>query len=224
LLVISSAGFGCAYAWTQAAHHGPLLAGLAVAMALGLECAKPLAVESVFTCLRRLAIGRALAMLALAIVAIGYSLTAELSLMATTRADATAGREKLADERQKAADRYKRAAAELSTVAPHRPAAELQALLAGKDCSRPAGAQVRALCAELGRAERRTEIEAMLSKAETDTAKRPSVGSSGGKSASSGCRGAPTPSKTKRAKSYSNAATWALDEIRALCAPKTVPA
>jgi hypothetical protein len=176
LLVFSSAGFGCVFAWHQAAHHGPALAVLAVAMALGLEVVKPFAVEAVFDSMRRLAVGRALAMLALAVVAIGYSLTAELSLMATTRADAAAGRESALDARQKAADRYKRAAAELSTLAPSRPSSELQALLAGKDCGRPIGPRVRELCAELGRAERRTELEAALSKAESDTAARPSIG------------------------------------------------
>jgi hypothetical protein len=176
LLVFSSAGFGCVYAWHQAGHHGLALAVLAVAMALGLECAKPFAVEAVFDCLRRLAIGRALAMLVLAAVAIGYSLAAELSLMATTRADATASREDVVDARQKAADRYKRAAAELSTLEPTRPALELQALLGGADCGRPTTVKVRALCAELGRATRRAELEGVLSKAETDTGARPSVG------------------------------------------------
>ena len=48
LLVFSSAGFGCVYAWHQAGHHGPALAVLAVAMALGLEVVKPFAVEAVF--------------------------------------------------------------------------------------------------------------------------------------------------------------------------------
>ena len=176
LLVFSSAGFGCVFAWHQAAHHGPALAVLAVAMALGLEVVKPFAVEAVFDSMRRLAVGRALAMLVLAAVAVGYSLTAELSLMATTRADAAAGRESALDARQKAAERYKRAAAELSTLAPSRPSNELQALLAGKDCGRPIGPKVRELCAELGRAERRTELEAALSKAEADTAARPSLG------------------------------------------------
>ena len=62
LLVFSSAGFGCVFAYQQAAHHGLALAGLAVAMALGLELAKPFAVESVFACLRGFAIVRAIAM------------------------------------------------------------------------------------------------------------------------------------------------------------------
>src|SRR5262245_39301541 len=58
LLVFSSAGFGCVFAYQQAAHHGPALAVLAVAMALGLEVSKPFAVEAVFDCLRRFAVVR----------------------------------------------------------------------------------------------------------------------------------------------------------------------
>jgi len=97
LLTVASAGFGCYFAWTQGAHHGPVLATCAVAMALGLELSKAFAVEATFTCFRTLAIGRGLAMLALAVVAICYSLTAELSLMATTRGDAAAQRAKVSD-------------------------------------------------------------------------------------------------------------------------------
>jgi hypothetical protein len=62
LLMLASAGFGCHFAWTQGAHHGPALATFAVAMALGLELAKPFAIERVFSCLRAWAFGRALAM------------------------------------------------------------------------------------------------------------------------------------------------------------------
>jgi hypothetical protein len=93
--MIASAGFGCYFAWTQGAHHGPVLAAFAVAMALGLELAKPFAVEAVFSSLRSWGICRALAMLVLATVAIGYSLTAELSLMAMARGDAAAERMKV---------------------------------------------------------------------------------------------------------------------------------
>jgi hypothetical protein len=95
LLIVASAGFGCHFAWTQGAYHGPVLAAFAVAMALGLELAKPFAIEGVFSCLRNWAIGRASAMALLAIVAVGYSLTAELSLMAMTRGDAAAERMKV---------------------------------------------------------------------------------------------------------------------------------
>lgn len=97
LLVIASAGFGCSFAYTQGAHQGTTLAILAVCMALGLECAKPFAVEAVFSSLQSWAIGRGLAMLLLAVVTIGYSLTAELSLMAMTRSDAAASRSKAAE-------------------------------------------------------------------------------------------------------------------------------
>jgi hypothetical protein len=55
----------------KGAHHGPFLAAFAVAMALGLELAKGFAVEAVFSSLRTWAIGRALAMALLAVVAVG---------------------------------------------------------------------------------------------------------------------------------------------------------
>jgi hypothetical protein len=97
LLVVASAGFGCHFAFTQGVHHGPALAGFAVAMALGLELAKPFSVEAAFACFRAWAIGRGLAMTALGLVAVAYSLTAELSLMAATRADGAAQRTKAAD-------------------------------------------------------------------------------------------------------------------------------
>jgi hypothetical protein len=175
LLVFSSAGFGCVFAYQQAAHHGPALAGLAVAMALGLELAKPFAVESVFACLRRLAIVRALSMALLAAVAIGYSLTAELTLMAQNRGDRAAEREAAGDARQMAKDRHRRAAAELATIGPTRPAGELQALLGGKGCGEPDNARTRTLCAELGRATRRQDLEAALSRAEADSVTRKAV-------------------------------------------------
>lgn len=89
-LVIASAGFGAFYAWTAGSHHGPVLGILFVVMALGLEGAKPFAVEGIFTSLRSWSFGRAAAMAALAVVAVAYSLTAELSLMASIRADSAA--------------------------------------------------------------------------------------------------------------------------------------
>jgi hypothetical protein len=175
LLVFSSAGFGCVFAFAQSIHHGPALAALAVCMALGLEVAKPFSVESVFSCLRRLAIARAVMMAGLAAVAIAYSLTAELSLMATARGDVTAGREAVADARQIAKDARGRALAELATLGPSRPAGELQALLAGKDCT-TGGRATRALCAELGRATRRAELGSQLHLVEVDVTTRAAVG------------------------------------------------
>jgi hypothetical protein len=97
LLVIASTGYGTVFAYTQGIHHGAALAVCAVAMALGLELAKPFAIEGMFSCLRNWAFGRALAMALLGFVAIAYSLTAELSLMAATRGDVAAERTKASD-------------------------------------------------------------------------------------------------------------------------------
>jgi len=54
---------------------------------------------------------------------------------------------------------------------------ELQALLGEMDCSEAVASKVRATCTELGRAQRRIELEALLSKAKREVAARPSVGS-----------------------------------------------
>jgi hypothetical protein len=113
--MLASAGFGCHFAYTQGVHHGAALAACAVAMALGLELAKPFAIEGVFSCLRTWAIGRALAMALLGFVAVAYSLTAELSLMASTRADGAA-------ERTKASDTAKDDRAELARLTSERAA------------------------------------------------------------------------------------------------------
>lgn len=91
-LVTASAGFGAVYAWQSSATHGLLLASLAVLMALSLEIAKPLAVTRMLDAARRIEIGRAAALFLLAAIAVAYSVTAELSLMARSRADAAAER------------------------------------------------------------------------------------------------------------------------------------
>ena len=52
-LVAASAGFGAFYAWTTGNHHGTLVGGLFVLMALGLEGAKPFAIEGAFAALRK---------------------------------------------------------------------------------------------------------------------------------------------------------------------------
>lgn len=110
-LVIASAGFGAFYAWTTGSHHGPVLGTLSVLMALGLEGAKPFAAEGVFAALRSWSPFRAAAMAALAVVAVAYSLTAELSLMASIRADTAAQRTlagDAADTRARRADADRR--------------------------------------------------------------------------------------------------------------------
>src|SRR5262245_46762322 len=91
-LVFASAGFCSVYAWSAGAPYGYLMAGLTVLMACGLECAKPLAVASALSAFRGFAVVRGAALALLAVVAVAYSLTAELSLMATARGDLVAQR------------------------------------------------------------------------------------------------------------------------------------
>ena len=91
-LVVASAGFGGYFAWSSNQHHAPILACFAVLMALGLEVAKPLAVHGVFSALKNWRLGQAGALAIVATVAVGYSLVAELQLMARARSDAIAER------------------------------------------------------------------------------------------------------------------------------------
>jgi hypothetical protein len=123
LLVFSSAGFGAVFAYSVGIEHGWLLASLMVLMAVSLECLKPLAVAAAFSALGSWAVIRGLALSLLAVVAIGYGLTSELSLVASTRGDLAARRAsviELADSRHA---RIAAARSELATLAPSRPVA-----------------------------------------------------------------------------------------------------
>lgn len=126
-LVVASAGFGAVYAWHTGSHHGPLLGALSVVMALGLEGVKPFAIEGIFTALRSWSPGRAVAMAALGLVAVAYSLTAELSLMASTRADNATERTLAGDTADAARARYKDAKTELAALSTARPAGTIAA-------------------------------------------------------------------------------------------------
>ena len=182
-LVVASAGFGAVYAWTTGSQHGLALACLMVVMAVALELAKPLSVAATFSAFHSWAIFRGVALAILAVVAIGYSLTAELSLMATSRGDVIASRDasikaaaSVEIELQRARDRYDRAKAELDRLSTTRPASQLQAeidgllLTPGADgCSVIDGRVTREVCpkvselrAEKARAERRAELETVL--------------------------------------------------------------
>jgi len=182
-LVLASAGFGAVYAWSTGLQHGLALACLMTVMAAALELAKPLSVAATFAAFRSLSVVRGAALAILATVAIGYSLTAELSLMASSRSDVVASREasiKAATgielEAQRARDRYERAKAELDTLPITRPASELQAEIGGllltpgaDGCVEINGRVTRSVCpkvaelrAEKARAERRAELEAVM--------------------------------------------------------------
>ncbi len=182
-LVLASAGFGAVFAWITGSEHGVILGGLFVLMAVSLECAKPLAVATALSALRTwsLFLGGSLALLAA--VAIAYSLTSELTLMAGARGDLVAERAaKLkasadaAEDARHARERYEAAKDELATLPAARPVAELQKqindllLTPGADgCAEINGKITRTVCplvaglkAEKARAERRATLEAIL--------------------------------------------------------------
>ena len=178
-LVIASAGFGAVFAFTVGVQHGPLLAGLTIVMAIALELAKPLAVSASFTAFRSWSIVRGVALSVLAVVAIGYSLTAELQLVASSRGDLVAQRE-AAIEGDDRRESVKQARSELASLAPSRTAAEVQADIArllatnpkAGDCRSMDNATARYVCpkiaslnGEAARTKRRGELQARIDKA-----------------------------------------------------------
>lgn len=190
-LVTASAGFGAFYAWHTGSHHGPVLGTLSVLMALGLEGAKPFAIEGIFAALRSWSPFRAVAMAALAAVAVAYSLTAELSLMASIRADAAAQRTLAGDAAAVARARYDDTKAELAALPSTRPAGTITAEIARlkttpglascEDRAAPAyGPITRRVCAKIatlrGEAEiaaQRERLRQALADAERDMAATP---------------------------------------------------
>lgn len=179
-LITASAGLGAYYAWTSGAHHGPVLAMLLVLMAIGLELAKPFSIAAAFDAFRSWRFVQGAALVLLGLVAVTYSLTAELSLMAASRGDLVAERASLSDAVTKASDRYDRAKLELLTLPTTRPKAELEAKIDGllqtpgaDECKAINGKVTREVCpqvtelrAEAARAERREKLEATLSDVE----------------------------------------------------------
>ena len=186
-LICASAGLGATYAWTSGAHHGPVLAGLLVLFALGLEVCKPLSISYAFDAFRQWRVVQGAALALLGLVAVTYSLTAELSLMAQSRGDLVAERTQLSDTSAKASDRYDRSKLEPLTLPTTRPKAELDAKIAGllqtpgaDGCKEINGKVTRDVCpqvaelkVEAARAERREKLEAVMEAAERDTATAP---------------------------------------------------
>jgi len=128
LLVLASTGFGCVYAFGQGSQHGVVLAWLSVAMAAGLELAKPLslvkAVSKSTPWQSRIALG------ALALFAALYSLSAETSLVATNRQAANAQRSQLTAQHQTAQADLDAAHRGLAGLGPVRPVAEAERAVA----------------------------------------------------------------------------------------------
>jgi hypothetical protein len=125
----------------------------------------------------------ALVALVALVLAGSYSVTAALGSAAGGRANATTTETATTDARKKAQDAYDAAKAELSTLKPARPVAELEAIIArnpeaGGRCAFVNGS-MRTVCPphplapELARAKRRAELEAKI---ESEAAKLASTG------------------------------------------------
>lgn len=186
-LIVASAGFGAYYAGSLGAEQGPLIAVLSIAMAIGLELAKPFSVAAAFEAFRSSRLGQGFAVAILGCVAVTYSLSAELSLWATMRGDRIAVRAAASNVAISARDQYQRAKLELDGLPSARPAAELQSLIDGVLIDPRAGGCViidgkftRENCpkvsewkTEQARSQRRAQLEQTLHQAEAAMANGP---------------------------------------------------
>jgi len=154
LLIIASASLGGFYGYTAGNRVHFALGIVLAAAAVAGEILKPISVAAAFDAFARNAYGRMSAAIALATVCLLYSAAAELNFAATIRGDQTAERAALAGADGGA---RKRVEAELQSLAPSRPTAELEPLIAaqraltrGADCSRwSSSSAARTACSEL---------------------------------------------------------------------------
>jgi hypothetical protein len=180
-LVTASAGFGAVYAYHVGIEHSLALATLTVLFAVALEGIKPLAIAQAFQSFAFWAPMRGVALASLGVVAVAYSLTSELALMSASRGDLAAERLRVSERGNIARDRYANAKTELARLAPSRTVAEVEALIGAfkplcrmirgeSVCTRPVP-----LIAELARAKRRKELEAILGETGAQVASGPAV-------------------------------------------------
>jgi hypothetical protein len=180
-LVIASAGFGAIYAYRVGIQHSVALAALTVVFAVALEGIKPLAIAQAFQSFASWAPIRGIALAGLGIIAVAYSVTSELALMSASRGDLTAERLRVSETGNIARDRYTNAKTELGRLASSRTVLEVEALIGAfkpicrmvrgdSVCSKPVP-----LIAELARAKRRQELEAILGAAGVQIASGPAV-------------------------------------------------
>ena len=176
-LCLSSAAFGALFAASVGIKHSIALAAITVLFVVALELIKPLALVAAFDAFKNWSPGRGLALGALAVVAIAYSLTAELALTASSRSDLAASRQAESDSAARAKERHTRASSELATFPRTRTVGELEALIAkqSRQGCQGRGEAERAkwvcpvsssLLGELARAKRRQELEAVLNGAD----------------------------------------------------------
>lgn len=175
LMIGASAGLGTYYGYQVGAQLGWLVGLTFAGAALGGELLKPFAMRAAVDALGRLNLVRAAVCLAVALVCVGYSLASELALSATGRGDIAADRQAHATGAKAADGQRTRAVAELATLKPARPVAELEPIVATarEVCQEVQDMRSRRtvcskdprLLAELGRAKRRVELEAVVAAA-----------------------------------------------------------
>ena len=161
-LVVSSAGFGTVYAWRVGSQVSFELACLSVLMALSLEAAKPLAVRMLTTALQKREFLSAIPLALLALVAIAFSLTSELSLWATSKSDLTSQRQGIADNATDTKADRERLKAELASLGFTEPVKAIQARLEALPDTKRNRDKRATLKADKAKAERRAAVEAQL--------------------------------------------------------------
>jgi hypothetical protein len=174
-LCLSSAAFGALFAYGVGIKHSIALAGITILFVVALELIKPLALVAAFDAFKNWSPVKGLALSALAIVAIAYSLTAELALTASSRSDLAASRQAESDSATRAKERHTRASSELAILKPSRTIGEVEAAIARQSANGCAAQNTKgswvcpvnaSLLGELARAKRRQELEAVLSGAD----------------------------------------------------------
>lgn len=191
-LVVASAGFGSVYAYQVGIKHSIPLAVLSVLMALALEGVKPLAIANSIQAFASVQIVRGASLALLGLVAVVFSLTSELSLVAISKGDLAAERLGQSVKSQDAARRKERLESELSALGSVREPmdleAQLSALLTDKRLSNCDGwleslklrticiEQVAPLRSELARSNRKEAIDGELRELRTNETGSP-VGS-----------------------------------------------
>jgi Bacterial regulatory proteins, gntR family len=180
-LVVASAGFGAVFAYRVGEQFHWTLAVLTVLMALALEGIKPVAVAGAFQSFSSWQIFRGLALSTLGLLAVAYSLTSELSLISMSRGDLAAQRQQAIDQGENAKSKIELAKRELANLRPARPSQVVAEgirgieslpgiMINGSPCGGTYNGKVTklncpklaALRAELGRAQRREELQAVI--------------------------------------------------------------
>ena len=157
-LVFASCGFGAVFAWNTGIPQGYTLGALSVLFAVALELLKPLAVSAAISAACSWQFIRSALLGTLALVAVAYSLTAELSLMAGSRSDYVSSRHHVVTSAARSSERYTSAKEELAALAPSRLLAEIEA----DKLKTRNEVRLAKLDGEAARAKRRNELQAVL--------------------------------------------------------------